>query len=130
MINAKKLIEDLRKQGEEYDKDCGDWLLAGDRRNEILCAGKCTGIVQAINIVKNQPQVGTWIPVNERLPDKVIVICDVLYVEETDETYHDIKILNYIGGGKFVNSFNDEQNVIAWMPLPDPYQQEDKESEV
>lgn len=84
MIDEKKLIEDLRKQGEEYDKNCRDWLQVRDRRNEILCAGKCTGIVQAINIVKNQPQVGTWIPVDERLPDKVIVICDVLYEEETD----------------------------------------------
>lgn len=66
-----------------------------------------------------------WIPVSERLPDKVIVICDVLYEEnEIDEAYHDIKILNYIGDGKFVNSWNDEKNVIAWQPLPDPYKEE------
>lgn len=100
-------------------------LMKGETRQ--IAESRVIGLEEARKIVEKYKGNTGWIPCGERLPDKVIVLCDVLYAEETDEAFHDIKILNYIGGGKFVNSWNDEQKVIAWMPLPEPYRpKEDK----
>lgn len=81
-----------------------------------------------INLVKEQPKVGEWIPVEERLPDKgkdVIV------------TY-----IGYNTGGRFSNgtafydfgkwwwSINDsivKVKIVAWMPLPKEYEGEVRE---
>lgn len=104
MIDEKKLIEKLKQEIlETYHEDC---ILALER---------------AIEIVKEQPKVGEWIPVDERLPE-IRKHCLVTvrytgfmgmhgfwvktgYMESENDWWGDC-----IGG-----------EVIAWMPLPKPY---------
>jgi len=58
MIDEKKLIEELRM---EYE--CADDL------SDFTCGVK-RGLSEALTIVKYQPKVGEWIPVEERLPEE------------------------------------------------------------
>ena len=56
-----------------------------------------------------------WIPVTERLPERNALFCD---------RYGDIYRGHYNKGDRtfFEDGFMDKvKNVVAWMPLPEPY---------
>lgn len=64
---------------------------------------------------KLQPE---WIPVSERLPDK-----EGSYLVTAQPTYNhakDIRIVHW--GGRWVGYSQSE--IIAWMPLPEPYRED------
>ena len=78
-----------------------------------------------------------WIPVSERLPeeDKEVLITYKGKGDELDKPYSNIDITTYgqmyFGGNKVGNYkhwrspfqyFNDNYEVTAWMPLPEPYE--------
>lgn len=77
-----------------------------------------------------------WIPVTERLPeeDKEVLITYKGKGDELDKPYSDIDITTYgqmyFGGNKVGNYkhwrspfqyFNDNYEVTAWQPLPEPF---------
>ena len=84
----------------------------------------------AITALQNQP---VWIPVNERLPEESYG-CLVTVMDCEPSTQTDFEnILPYFVGydGHGWNNADGEKipfEVIAWMPLPEPYQ-ESEESE-
>ena len=114
MIDEKKLIEELRMEYECAD-DLSDFTFGVKR-----------GLSEALTIVKYQPKVGKWIPVEERLPN-----------EEEFEKYYCrnhyaaefivmIKGANkptslYYKEGVWFDDNNNDYDVIAWQPLPEPY---------
>ena len=114
MIHEKKLIEELRM---EYE--CVDDL------SDFACGAK-RGLVQAISIIKHQPKVGEWIPVEERLPEEkkfyeenmrspaclVTVLSDDELMVGIDHTVNGVWTLE--------ETF-DKPKIIAWLPLPEPY---------
>ena len=69
--------------------------------------------------VKKRPSVQSeihWIPCSERLPEE-----NKYYLVTTSGTYNDIiDIARYING-----TWNKASEIIAWMPLPAPYQKGD-----
>ena len=99
----------------------------GDRPSEIIRAyflRDIAALEMGADALKDRPQ-GEWIPVSERLPE------DKTYVLTT------IKVPNRIAharsgwyeGGFFHNDNGDtwkatDMEVVAWMPLPRPYQAE------
>ncbi|MGN0398866.1 MAG: DUF551 domain-containing protein [Blautia sp.] len=147
MIDEKKLIEELREKGKEYDKECGYWLQRGEHGSRLICAGKCTGIVQAMKIVENQPQVGVWIPCSQRMPedgDNRFYMCIVENHEEEppmfcqyEEGYgfgfwndiYDEHTLGFVDSEFKTNEELGYEKVIAWQPLPEPYKGECYEEE-
>lgn len=94
LISKKKLYHKL---GEAYNKGFLSW-----GANEIIrdIIGEC-GTVEK------------WIPVTEKLPEedtKVYLVC-------CDDGY--VASIMYAGGRWLIEGCN----VIAWMPLPEPYKE-------
>lgn len=96
-------------------------LLDSPIRVEGLIGGKC--YIRAIpeDAIKNAPTIDAvpqWIPVTERLPEEIICF---LYVLVTT-TYGTVSAATYDSTTK---QFYDEKeilSVVAWMPMPKPYQ--------
>lgn len=59
-----------------------------------------------------------WIPVHERLPEEYCLFCDI----DGDVFY------GHIYDGRWWAEGQDDRikNVIAWMPLPEPYKEENE----
>lgn len=58
-----------------------------------------------------------WIPVSERLPEKkgrYVVTTDSKYNDTVEVTFYDPKH----------NIWHIASNVIAWMPMPEPYRKD------
>lgn len=112
MIDEKKLIEELRKYADEL----------GTVRGEIELAN---GVLKAISIINEQPKVGEWIPVKDRLPDKpgsYRVTC--LYADKwyrvKDDLFYSDRTWGY-------DNPNRNRKVIAWKPLERPYEVRENE---
>ena len=118
MIDETKLIEELKM---EYE--------CCDESSDFSCGVK-RGLSEALTIVKYQPKVGEWIPVEERLPEpyKVVLLC---YIGFNDKVaYSDgIALVDYNGNWiwAFDENYEDEikNEVLAWQPLPEPYEVKD-----
>lgn len=85
--------------------------------------GKFTAYNDAISIVKEESQNSGWIPVGERLPDtneSVLITIDVegeLYIA-TAEHHAGIWCI----ADEFYSYTLCDYEVIAWQPLPEPYE--------
>lgn len=65
---------------------------------------------------------GEWIPVSERLPEiyKEVIVTDI----ETSDTYQS----QYLGNGYWeCDNGTFKNRIIAWMPLPEPYKENDND---
>lgn len=92
--------------------------------NEPVFSGK-----QVIKMLKSLPPATPkteWIPCSERLPNEFV---DVLCNTDSEEIF----IATYLGKmNDGADCFDDnngmmwEGDVIAWMPLPEPFREEDK----
>lgn len=110
MIDEKKLIEKITTFGERMTKNG----MQGDFHSKIIKA--------ITRIIEEQPKVGEWIPVSERLPERqdskntflrMYLVCSergVVHMGFRDEE----GIWRTIHGNRIYNE-------VAWMPLPEPY---------
>ena len=78
-------------------------------------------IVAKMPSVKQEPK---WIPVSERLPEfrKEVLTC-------TDGGFIEIQSLEESYGGYWENQkgdWSDFDEIIAWMPLPTPYEPQER----
>ena len=100
MIDEKKLIEDLKQYAH---------LSAGDSVDTIKVI---------IKIVEEQPKVGEWIPCSERLPEEPIF--EKGYIVQSEYTKEPFPA--YWDGENWTDVYGEEIEVIAWQPLPKPFQ--------
>lgn len=112
MIDEKKLIEEVE------DMMC-PFQFADETREWAL--------KDVIEVIEEQTKVNEWIPCNERLPEEkkfyeenmrslsclVIVLSDDELMVGIDRTVNGVWTLE--------ETF-DKPEVIAWMPLPEPYE--------
>lgn len=109
MIDEKKLIERLQR--------CVD---TSDNSNFT------NGLLSAIDIVNQQPKIGGWIPCSEKYPEwgtKSYLVC-----LKNGGIF--MAICSYVGEFKEISSlgirdFSEDNPVIAWKPLPEPYEVEE-----
>lgn len=113
MIDEKKLIEQLRESNYHH---------ASNSREEVL-------LDRTIRIVLEQPKVGEWIPVDERLPEEkkfyeenmrspaclVTVLSDDELMVGIDRTVNGVWTLE--------ETF-DKPKIIAWKEIEEPYKGE------
>lgn len=124
MIDEKKLIEERPEWlnpdcvgNEEYNKGWNDC-------NKYWC-----------NTIKRQPKVGEWIPCSERLPElhrvdmqssgEYYMISDSVIITDGES----IGLTKYEVDdddrkGWLECEFEGNEDVVAWMPLPEPYKGE------
>lgn len=137
MIDEKKLIEKIQERIEIHEKDYQAFKnYSGDRKiKDIAKLDECTVI---IDLIKNQPKVGEWIPfevteadeedreaygfeqmLRGKLPeeDEEILVTysnghvgEDVFLRDGYECYLD-------SGAEFV------LDAVAWMPLPEPYKE-------
>ena len=71
MIDEKKLTEEIRKRRDYWESKAAEYDEAGERYEYLMdvCDGKATELTAALSIINEQPKVGEWIPVSERLPE-------------------------------------------------------------
>ena len=131
MIDEKKLIEEIKSLQVTVNG-----LRAG---KGILREFEKQYRESILRIIEEQPKVGEWIPCSERLPEmhredmeaegeyymisNPVIVTDgkQIYIAEYEED------IDYRYGWHGFDG-EDYDNIIAWMPLPEPYQPE-KESE-
>lgn len=108
MIDDKQLIEELRKYADEL----------GTVRGEIELAN---GVLKAISIINEQPKVGEWIPVEERLPEQSlnsIIGWD---------TYRERCVFVQYYMNEWILGNHESVNIVAWQPLPETYEAKENE---
>ena len=100
-----------------------------DELVERLAAYEDTGLTpEEIERLKEQHR---WIPVEERLPEEDTIVLLTVSGLYSCITFSDaIELGNLCSDGEwFIEGYPDwdDPNVTAWMPLPEPYQKEERE---
>ena len=101
MIDEKKLIDELKQSGMIVDNEYGNTI---------------------VDMISNQPKIGEWIPCSKRLPEKgeTVIACtsDGTFAGQYHEEgwYREYMF--------FYDSEILVREVIAWQPLPEPYQEQ------
>lgn len=129
-MDKKAIIEILKDMIDELDADTsikeGKMTLEEyvDRRNALA---------YAINALDNQPQ---WIPIQTRDVDSNLIW---EYIGELPKNNQEVLITTKDGialtryyvddGGQCFEGYEDRDDVLAWMPLPKTYTEEDSENE-
>lgn len=103
MIDEKRLIEEVE------DMMC-PFQFADETREWAL--------KDVIEVIEEQPKVGEWIPVEERLPEQSLnsVIGWDAYRER-------LCFVQYYMN-EWILGNHETVKIVAWMPLPEPYKKE------
>ena len=128
MIDEKKLIKEMER-----------WATSNFSVLDDKYEYRLEGMIKAQDIVLAQPQVGGWIPVTYHAPVKedgedatYAYILDCPMPEEGQEilisfnSVVDMDVCCY-DEGWYLDNRGDWTDVDAWMPLPAPYKESDKE---
>ena len=109
-----KLVELLQSKYDHYCDQCG--VNKDSHYTENL----------ADYLIANGVTIQRWIPVTERLPDRMME-CVCRYVFGDDEEYPFYQVLWYFALEKTPNFQNEgvmRMRVTHWMPLPEPPKEE------
>ena len=113
-------IAALEQQGEdnEWCHDCKEY------DKEHHCCHRFTKVIrQTVEDCKKEWPDSKWYPVTERLPE---IHKNVLV---TDREVSDVYVSYYCGDGYWNTDTGGANNrIVAWMPLPEPYEEEEYET--
>ena len=138
-MKREEAIYCLKAQSERYSEVCEECPLYGQTGLDHCCE---EALQLAITALKNQP---VWIPVSERLPEELVPV-NVTWINRNPESYYaKIKDVPFSETAVYYNSkwywysstcvdylseygkndfdlVDKDIDVIAWQPLPQPYQ--------
>lgn len=117
MIDEKKLIEEMKNMALPLTiSDIRAWSDGTTQAyNEAL--------VDVLTAIEEQPKVGEWIPVEERLPDIYKNVQVTYFGYEDNKLYSDgVAYIDDCGVWRWeFDESKVECGITAWMPLPEPY---------
>ena len=111
-FSVKECIEIVKQEAEHYEecyKDCGDCEAYNKEKHH--CPKFCKVITEAVNEIEENHN--GWIPCSERLPEN-----DCYCLVTTSDMEIDIREYGYSKGF----GWDGFERIIAWKPLPLPYQ--------
>lgn len=120
--------EEIRKANEEMPTDC--------KLSEDLCecANEHEQLANWLTELQERREADKWIPVSEKLPEPQKPNGDIYnphysdYVLVCIEWWNGQKVIDTAGYSfddeEWVYSGSDESEVVAWKPLPKPYESE------
>ena len=109
---ARNIIEDLPSAQQDTDEWCYD---CKEYDNEKHCCPRWNRVIRQ---TLKDAQLEQWIPCSERLPENRLYVL-VTYKYEYGLIDHGITWY-----GQAEEKWDTSREVIAWMPLPDPYRAE------
>lgn len=135
-MKREEAIYCLKAQSERYSEVCEECPLYGQTGVDHCCDD---ALQMAITALHNQP---VWIPVSERLPEEygsyLVAWRSVLQSKEMVEKLtgglpHFFEILEYdpddeSGWIESIEQATGEYEILAWMPLPEPYRENEEEN--
>ena len=98
---------------------------------QVVWSDNLINVTDAMNVLRDLPSAQSeqqWVPCSERLPDKMGDYLVTLWDDRG--TWVEIALWNETFGGRWQAvlyndvDYSDISNVIAWLPLPEPYQGE------
>lgn len=109
---------------QEYVKHEKSYVELGEFPTKLIASCMISGLEKAITQIDSEPSAEQWISVKERLPEEKT---DVLLQFESN-----MAVGFYFGGHWYVftgDSFYhvilpEDNQPIAWMPLPEPYRED------
>ena len=148
MTNA-EAIAIIRKEYLCVDKDCDIERNCG--RCDLMIPSK-EPILEAYKMAIQALEQTQWIPVSERLPEDLKPVNITWVNHEPEPYYHDIKDKNFVAtgihyrgrwywysttcadylgeyGSNDIDKVDDAVEIVAWMPLPEPYKAESEDKE-
>lgn len=85
--------------------------------------------INMVNVMADNEPINQWIPCSERLPNnESLVLVYYIFNEQIEDKkdiwigWHEMDGVWYVDGEEHGEEWNNE--VIAWMPLPEPYKGE------
>ena len=114
MIDEKKLIAEIREYIDEYKE-----LDMQGMHNLKWCA-----MMEALELVERQPKVGEWIPCSERLPETDDVVLITVFNIDNNKLFVTPAVYQHPFFCTW-NTLAPEDKVIAWQPLPEPWEGEE-----
>ena len=119
MKNLEKILEEIEQKKER----CLNIVKVEVEPMEITThRERYKGLCMAEEIIRKHMNDG-WIPVEERLPEKEYYTALCL----TDKNYYCVAVYNGEYGFR-TGDIDVEGEIIAWMPLPEPYRPEPLET--
>jgi hypothetical protein len=124
MLKAK--LECLKNETSGINYDCNMRLCDGCSLNyeQGNMGEQKEALAMAIKALESQ----RWIPVSERLPEENGIYLATYDGEICGENEPFTGLAEY-ENGKWVDDEEDYQCVIAWMPLPEPYKEENNDAD-
>ncbi len=127
MINEEKLLIELNDLGISVEKHMADADKNAEETLGFSYKNQLAMLKNVIRRIRKQPKIGGWIPCSERMPETGIpLLCQWHKRNELDTEVY-FSILHVDDDGKWVADYGmPNGEVVAWMPLPDPYNGEEE----
>ena len=122
MIDEKKLVEEIKKMTRPLT------TADGSAEVDVCIRSYDEALYDVLNVIQELPREDEWISVEERMPNYLQKVL-VTYIGYFDEKRHCDDVAYREISGQWMWALDDTRvgvEIIAWMPLPEPYQGEEK----